>query len=419
MSNILLFAGTTEGRLLLEALSSTDNNVCACTATEYGREIIINEVPNNCKVLSGRLDLEHMKNLMTQEQFDVVIDATHPYAEVVSQNIVLACKSIGIKYLRLLRNESNLCKKDYKNVISVNDTLEAVKYLNSMSGNILLTVGSKELKKYTKVKDYKNRIYARVLPMEDVVHLSNELGFSGKNLLCMQGPFSYEMNVAMIKWLNCEFLVTKDSGKPGGTDDKIKAALDLGIKVVVIKRPNNETGLSFQQVLLELGVNSVNIKKDACKEKKKNNTSKTWFPYFMSSQNRKVLVIGAGKIAERRLKTLLMFSFNITVVAPFISNNILSMKTEKLNIVSRKYSEKDLEDKDIVFAITNDREINHRIYSDCKKRKILVNVCDCKEECDFYFPGVVIKDNVVVGVTAEGSNHKKAKEVTNMIENLL
>ncbi len=114
---------------------------------------------------------------------------------------------------------------------------------------MLLTVGSKELAGYTGVQDFETRLYARVLPLMSSVQQANECGFKGKNLIAMQGPFSEEINAAMLKMLDIRYLVTKDTGSAGGFPEKLAAARSCGVRCVVIARPLEETGLSLDETL--------------------------------------------------------------------------------------------------------------------------------------------------------------------------
>ena len=110
-----------------------------------------------------------------------------------------------------------------------------------------LTTGSKELAGFTGMKDYQNRLYARVLSLPNVMKACAELGFEGKHLIGMQGPFSRELNAAMLRQYDCKYLVTKDTGKAGGFQDKIDAALECDAVPVIIGRPLKEEGMSVRE----------------------------------------------------------------------------------------------------------------------------------------------------------------------------
>jgi precorrin-6x reductase len=236
---VLVFAGTTEGKEVSSFLSENGIFVTACVATEYGNMVM----PTNdrLEVKTGRLEVEQMAELM--QDCVLVIDATHPYACVVTNNIGIACLKTNKEYIRLLR-PSILAN----NVITVRDVREAVRYLNTIDGNVLLTAGSKELELYTDVKNFENRLYVRVLPTPDVVKKCTDLGFIGKNLICMQGPFSHELNVAMLKHISAKYLVTKDTGYAGGFEEKISAANEVGVSVILISRPQEEEGYTIIQL---------------------------------------------------------------------------------------------------------------------------------------------------------------------------
>ncbi|MDD2959057.1 MAG: precorrin-6A reductase [Lachnospiraceae bacterium] len=243
MNKLLLFAGTTEGRELAEFL---DRQGVACdvsTATEYGGHLLEESTAGH-DIHSGRLSEEEMEGLIDQEQITMVVDATHPYAVLVSDNIRAVCRKKGCTYLRLLREEEpadNAC-------VFVPSVEAAVEYLQQTSGNVLAATGSKELKKYTALPDYQTRVFARVLSTPAAVWECAELGFQGKNLICMQGPFDEELNYAMMKQIGARFLVTKESGKTGGFPEKMRAARRAGAKLVVVGRPGEEEGYSMPEI---------------------------------------------------------------------------------------------------------------------------------------------------------------------------
>ena len=163
MKQVIVFAGTTEGRILSQELSRQGVFVLACVATEYGEQLVERlNTEEYLKVQAGRLNQEAMGQLFLQEQPDLVVDATHPYASAVSKNIRESCQQTGREYLRLIRQESLVEEAD---CTVVEDTKAAVEYLQGTSGNVLLTTGSKELAAFTQLRDYQERIYARVLPM--------------------------------------------------------------------------------------------------------------------------------------------------------------------------------------------------------------------------------------------------------------
>lgn len=241
MYRAVVFAGTTEGYGIARYLADHGIRVLACVATEYGSKSLTET--EDLQVSAARLTQEEMEQLFAEHKPQVVVDATHPYAAVVTANIRQACAHTGYPYVRLLREES----AREKQAVYVDSLEDAVEYLKGTQGNILSTTGSKELKTFTALPQYEQRIYARVLSLPSVVEACSAMGFEGKHLICMQGPFSREMNEAMLRQYDCKFLVTKDSGKAGGFQEKYEAALNCGVTPVIIGRPSREEGLSFGQ----------------------------------------------------------------------------------------------------------------------------------------------------------------------------
>ncbi len=240
MYKVIVFAGTTEGYEISRFLGENQIPVLACVATEYGSRSL--KESSSLHVQAGRLDENEMKELFFREKPELVLDATHPYAAEVTRNIRKACEEAEVSYTRILRTGS-----EQQNAAYVKDTQEAAEYLKGTTGNVLLTTGSKELAAFTSVPDYKERLFARVLSLPSVIEACQALGFEGRNLIAMQGPFSMELNQAMLTQYECRYLVTKDSGKAGGFLEKIQAAEACGATVVIIGRPLAEEGLSLRE----------------------------------------------------------------------------------------------------------------------------------------------------------------------------
>ncbi len=238
MYNVILFAGTTEGYEIAKFLQSHSISTCACVATEYGTHSL--QEDENLTVLPGRMDQPEMESFFQKEQPSLVIDATHPYAAVVTANIRQACIASDTSYLRVLRESG-----DAGEAVYVENAKAAAAYLSKTEGNVLLTTGSKELPFFTSIPDYKERLYARVLSLPKVMQDCASLGFEGKHLIGMQGPFSKELNEAMLRQYRCRYLVTKNTGRAGGFQEKIEAALSCHVTSVIIGRPLKEEGISL------------------------------------------------------------------------------------------------------------------------------------------------------------------------------
>ncbi|MDD3192546.1 MAG: precorrin-6A reductase [Oscillospiraceae bacterium] len=237
---VLLFGGTTEGRALFDFCRQNGIPVTLSVATDYGTLGL--QENKNAVIHAGRLEETEMEELLQSGQFSLVIDATHPYAKQVTANLRQACKAAKIPCLRLLREEG-----DQSGAMVFDSAQLAADFLAETEGNILLTTGSREISAFGALNREGSRVFARVLPVEESIGACRQAGICGRNLLCMQGPFSADFTYAILKEFQCRYLVTKNSGAPGGFSEKIEAARRAGAKVLVIRRPQ-EDGLSFEQV---------------------------------------------------------------------------------------------------------------------------------------------------------------------------
>lgn len=145
-----------------------------------------------------------------------------------------------------------------------------------------------------------------------------------------------------------------------------------------------------------------------------------YFPLFVDLSAKKIVVIGAGTIARRRVQVLSDFTEHITVIASDIHADIQILANEgKLTVIQKKYEGSDINDADIVLAATNDVILNQKIAEHCIQKHILVNNCSDRSQCDFYFPGIIHTGDIVIGVTANGKDHGKAKQMTEQIKKIL
>lgn len=250
MPRVLVFGGTTESLTILYFLRRFDIDVTLSVATEYGRESV--RADEREEIICGRMDREQILELIKGCSIRLVIDATHPFAVEVSDNIRWACERASVEYIRCLREKMKETEDEKpEKMICLDSLQEAVEYLKSVKGNILITTGSKELRKFCEIPDYQTRCYARVLSVPDSVESSAGCGFTGRHLIAMQAPFSKEMNIATIHYADAAFFVTKESGAAGGMKEKIQACSETGITLIVIRRPG-ETGKPLKEVCDDL-----------------------------------------------------------------------------------------------------------------------------------------------------------------------
>ena len=253
-TQILLFAGTTEGRELAERLSEAGVPCTVSVATEYGAQVL---GPGEGRtVLQGRLSGEQMESLIREEGFTCVVDATHPFATEVSAQIRKACEETDVPYLRLARDTEGDMPAGGFGIYEAATMQEAAKILRGIPGNLFLTTGSKDLPLLAAEIGEPERLYVRVLPSVESLTICMECGIPVGHLIAMQGPFTQDLNVDILRQTGARALLTKESGKVGGFDDKVAAAREVGIPVVVVRNPEKKAEdrelLSFDEVLERL-----------------------------------------------------------------------------------------------------------------------------------------------------------------------
>ena len=229
----VVFSGTTEGRIFSRQLAQFGADVLVSVATPLGSEEQGSFA--GITVHCGRLTPDEMAALV--QGADLCVDATHPYAVDATRNIRTACRTAGVEYHRLLRAQSPLPAGSmvFQSVAHVAD------FLVQTQGNVLLATGAKELPAFAQLAP--ERLYPRVLPTLDGIAACEAAHIPHKNILALQGPFSYALNRALLEQFSIRFLVTKDGGAAGGFAEKAQAAADI-----VIRRPA-ETGETADQIL--------------------------------------------------------------------------------------------------------------------------------------------------------------------------
>ena len=242
MRKICIFAGTTEGRKLIELLQGRGVQIAACAATEYGGDLV--KGLEAVSVHIGRMNAEEMVDFFAAGQFELVVDATHPYADLATENIRSACEQTNTEYFRLQRESG----ADNADGVWVSDVSACVEYLKNTKGNVFLTTGSKDLPLFCEDEALRERIYARVLPMQSSLDICAECGIARERIIAMQGPFDEELNAAMFRTANAKYIVTKDTGSAGGYADKIRAAQKIGAQAVIIGRPQQVEGRGFEEL---------------------------------------------------------------------------------------------------------------------------------------------------------------------------
>ncbi|MCM3584925.1 precorrin-6A reductase [Mesobacillus maritimus] len=248
---ILFLAGTSDARALAIQLQNQGYPLLATVVTESAAEsLTTHQIPNQV----GRLSVDDMTALIQKQNMTCVIDASHPYAEEASKTAIAAARACEIPYIRYERPKEQFLSPLITEVESYED---AAKLAQSHKGTIMLTTGSKTLEIFTKyLMREEIRLICRMLPNVGNMEKCNQLGIKQKDIIAIQGPFSESLNRALCEQYDVTLLITKESGKVGAVDEKVTAALQLGIPVILIKRPAIEYEnlcVSFEEVTQRLG----------------------------------------------------------------------------------------------------------------------------------------------------------------------
>ncbi len=230
---ILVLAGTVDGRGIAAELTAAGYAVVVSVVSDYGKVLA---EQSGAKVQAAAMTATELEQYIRRESVTLVIDATHPYAVNVSRNAAEAAQRAQVPCLRYERPGSDL--PEYDKLLLAKDMTEAAELAVQAGRTIFLTTGSHTLPVFRKAAAGADcRLIARVLPQPAVIADCLAAGFTPADIVAAQGPFSRELNQALFREYRADVMVTKNSGAVGGTDEKIAAAMALGLTIVVVQRP--------------------------------------------------------------------------------------------------------------------------------------------------------------------------------------
>lgn len=250
--------GTSEGKKILKGINKYTDNIAVSTATSYGGQLI-----NECrlKVLNTKpLNKEEMLEWLKTNNIDVLVDGSHPYAQIVSETAKECSNILNIDYVRYER-PGVLENVEGDDIVRVKDYEEAIEIMRSIDGNILNTTGGNNVTKFVNA-DLKHRVIHRILPSPAVLTKIVDAGIKIKDIIAIQGPVTYELEKAFINQYDAKAILTKDSGIEGGVLEKLKAARKANIKIIVIEKPKVEYDIEFndEKSLVDYLADKYNLK---------------------------------------------------------------------------------------------------------------------------------------------------------------
>lgn len=238
---ILLLAGTSDARSLAHKITEHGMNVIVTVVNERtAREMECLSV----QVHVGRMPAEAFTDMIQKQGITAVVDASHPFAEEASKNAIQAAAHCQVPYLRYERPTLDLI---HPAVIPVDSYQEAAELAARKKGVILLTTGSKTLPLFADKLLHQSdiRLLTRILPRTESLLICESIGFPQENIIAIQGPFSKELNKAIYRQFGVTLMITKESGQAGSVDEKVTAAIELGIETIMIRRPSIQYGTVY------------------------------------------------------------------------------------------------------------------------------------------------------------------------------
>ena len=228
---VWVFAGTADGNALARSLLSQGETVVLSVASEYGGEVAAKAVPG-AFVYAGRRGVEARRQVLRGAK--AIVDATHPYAAVISPQLAGLGQELGLPYFRYER--PGALEEGMDGVRFVDSLEDAVKAASDAGERVFLATGSGGLKDFTGLGSDLH-FFARVAPIASSLDAARSAGIPSRNLLAMLGPFSVEQNVSQWRHWGIQAVISKDSGEEGGATSKLQAARNLGIPLIVLRRP--------------------------------------------------------------------------------------------------------------------------------------------------------------------------------------
>lgn len=255
---ILILAGTTEGRLVAEKLQGLGLATVCSVVSDYG-EVLLKET-GIADVVVHRLDENSMPTFIQKHQIQAVVDATHPFAVNISQLAIQVCQHLDVAYYRYQRALDSV--PNYPGVHVVRSYQEAAQLAAKLGSRWLLTTGSNHLELFVKVAvQAECEVIARVLPEPSVLTKCRDLGLLPRQIIAIQGPFSHALNCELIRHSEAQVLITKHSGDTGGFWEKISAAQESKVPVIVILPPSS-AGLASSHTYTNMDILAEQLKQE-------------------------------------------------------------------------------------------------------------------------------------------------------------
>jgi precorrin-6x reductase len=246
---VWVFSGTSDGNALAKNIAESGLPVIISSSTEYGATLAKQTCPK-ASIIFGSLGMQKRAQLLKHKRAKIIVDATHPFSQQISEQLRSISKQCELEYIQFKRQPAEEVKA---NNVHYCDTIESAALLGAKLGKrIFLATGTRHIAEYLKTDDNRERRwFARVAPDQSYIENAVAAGIRRQDVIAMQGPFTQEFNAALWRNWKIDLVITKDSGDAGGLPEKIAAAVELQIPIVVLRSPvqANGTANSFQHIV--------------------------------------------------------------------------------------------------------------------------------------------------------------------------
>ena len=256
---ILILGGTKDSINIIKEIKSNYNAyILTTTTTEYGSKLA-KEGGSDATIAQPLLKEEIIK-LIKKENFDILIDATHPFATHITQTSLSIADELKIPYIRFERPPIDLKNIDTSHIHYVNSFKQAGKLIETKfpQGNVLHFAGANTMGDILKYVDV-DRFYPRILKVKSSLEKCEKLGVNPNHIIPMNGAASLEENINLIEKYNASVMITKESGEIGGVIEKIGAANEKNVALIMIQRPKIEN-LNEKNIVSNLNELNINLK---------------------------------------------------------------------------------------------------------------------------------------------------------------
>ena len=234
---ILILGGTKDSTNIIEFIKENyEAYILTTTTTEYGARLA--RESGSDETIARPLLKDEIIEIITNGSYDVLIDATHPFAEHITQTSATIANELKMPYIRFERPTTNFENIDTGCIHYANSFVDAGKLIADKfnQGNVLHFAGANTMEDVLKNVSA-DRFYPRILKVESSLEKCESLGIDPDHIIAMTGAASCEENVELIEKYNACVMITKESGEIGGVIDKIEAANETNIAVIMIQRP--------------------------------------------------------------------------------------------------------------------------------------------------------------------------------------